>query len=206
MKTNHDFANPATLDEYVRELGRMVREVKASEGGLSAERLIPGEVAWRDPRDAYDQITVGAVLTARDLVADDARALDGFLSMPCREVLERDDVIECWKQAFLCGETMGDALAIFLHQARHLLDERGRYAEWRRRYDSYMERTRSFLEALDRETLMVMVRRPPSKKQIWLVRYTCEVLRLEFPPLPNRKAAFIWLHDVGANPRYREMR
>lgn len=56
MKTNHDFANPAAFGEYIREFGRMVQEIQAIEGGLSAERLIAGEVAWRDPRDVYHQI------------------------------------------------------------------------------------------------------------------------------------------------------
>jgi hypothetical protein len=101
---------------------------------------------------------------------------------------------------------MGEALMIFLHRAAAMLEDRGRYAEWRRRYDAYVGRTQAFLKTLDEGTLAAMLRKPPSQKQLWLVRYTVECLDIEFPELPDRRAAFLWLRDVAANPRYRRMK
>jgi len=156
--------------------------------------------------DTYHHITLGAVLAAYDLSAHDARRLDGFLAMKPRDVLDDDAVLGHWKSGFSRGKTVGEALLIFLDCAAGLLEDHGRYAEWRRKYDDYIARTKVFLKSLDEEMLAAMLRKPPSQKQLWLVRYTVEALGVDFPELPDRRAAFLWLRDVGANPRFRRAR
>lgn len=190
----------------IRELGRMAAELRAIESSATGGQIIPGETVFRDARDTYHHITIGAVLAAHGLAADDARRLDGFLSLPPRQVLEDDTILAEWQEGMRRGRTMGEALSIFLDRAAPYLTDCGRYAEWRRRYDAYMERSKSFLSACDDAALAMMLRRPPSRRQLWLVRYTCECLQLPFPELPNRRAAFLWLRDAGANPRYRRAR
>lgn len=194
------------LGVYIDELGRMFANVKSMEIGLSGPQITPGEAVYRDQRDVYHQITLGAVLTAHGLSAHDARRLDGYLAMPPNE-LEGDRVNALyWKKACARSDTIGEALAIFLNQAGPRLEELGRYAEWRRRYDNYMLRSERFLGALDKDKLEAMAARPVSRKQLWLVRYTCECLDLPFPELTDRGAAFLWLRDAGANPRYKQVR
>lgn len=104
------------------------------------------------------------------------------------------------------GFTIGRALArILAHMAPQLEDD-GRYAEWRRARDKYVSNAESFLASLDDDKRQAMKRRPPSHKQLALARYTCACLQVGLPELPDRWAAFEWLRDTGANPRYRELR
>lgn len=206
METSRSTASEMPLAEMVRELSRVSAELKAIEKGAALEKIVPGEVAYRDPLDVYQQVTIGAVLTAYEFSAHDARALDGFLSMRPKDVLDDDVILDHWKAGVIAGKTMGEALMIFLNRAAAMLEDRGRYAEWRRRYDAYVDRTQAFLKTLDEGTLAAMLRKPPSRKQLWLVRYTVECLDVEFPELPDRRAAFLWLHDVAANPRYRRVK
>lgn len=182
----------------------MLADLRSIEGMVSGERIMPAEVAFRDPRDVYHQISIGAVFTSRNFSADDARRLDGFLALTPLQVLESDRMLDYWREGFERGRTIGDALSIFLDRAASFLEDRGRYEEWRRRYDAYLEKTGAFLNSCSDSALEAMLRRPPSRKQLWLVRYTCECLRLDVPELRNRRDAFLWLRDVGANPRYRE--
>lgn len=206
METNQPTTSEMPLAEMVRELSRVSAELKAIEKGTAIQQIVPGEVTYRDPQDVYHQITIGAVLTAYGFSAHDARALDGFLAMRPKDVLDDDVILDHWKTGVIAGKTMGEALLIFLHRAAAMLEDRGRYAEWRRKYDAYVDRTQAFLKNLDEGMLAAMLRRPPSAKQLWLVRYTVEVLDVEFPELPDRRAAFLWLHDVAANPRYRRVK
>ncbi len=206
MVANQSSPSAVSLDVMVNDLKRASAELTAIERGVAAERLVPGEVVFRDPFDTYDQVTVGAVVTAYELSAHDARRLDGFLAMRPQDVLDNDVILEHWRSGLVRGKTVGEALLIFLDCAAGLLEDRGRYAEWRRKYDDYIARTKVFLKSLDEETLAAMLRKPPSRKQLWLVRYTVECLGVEFPELSDRRAAFIWLRDVGANPRYRRVR
>jgi len=193
------------LGAYIDELGRMLADLKSVEVGLSAPQIIPGEAVYRDPLDAFQQITLGAVLAARELSAHDARSLDGFLAMSPAELVGDHATALLWKEACARCDTIGEALAIFLSKAGPRLEDLGRYAEWRRRYDNYMVRSERFLGTLDKDKLEAMAARPASLKQRWLVRYTCECLGLPFPELADRRAAFLWLRSAGANPRYKQV-
>ncbi len=106
---------------YIDELGRMLADLKSVEVGLSAPQIIPGEAVYRDQRDVFHQITLGAAMSPTELVGDTAIALH-------------------WKDACARCNTLGEALAIFLCKAGPRLEDLGRYAEWRRRYDNYMVR------------------------------------------------------------------
>lgn len=194
------------LGVYIDELGRMLADLKSVEVGLSAPQIIPGEAVYRDQRDVFHQITLGAVLTAHGLCAHDARSLDGFLAMSPTELVGDTAIALHWKDACARCNTLGEALAIFLSKAGPRLEDLGRYAEWRRRYDNYMVRSERFLGALDKDKLEAMAARPASPKQRWLVRYTCECLGLPFPELADRRAAFLWLRSAGANSRYKQVR
>lgn len=197
--------SPANLDEHLRELDRMLVALDAIETRASKVQLAPGDAVYRDPHDAYHHIAVGAVLSAHQLSAHYARRLDGFLALTIPEALEDTSLFDDWKHAFSKDTTIGEALRVFLDKAAGRLEAKGRYAEWRRRYDDYMGKTDAFLATLDDKKRVAMLRKPATRKQVSLVRYTCECLRLDFPPLENRAAAFGWLRDVGANPRYREV-
>lgn len=69
------FPNEGTdLADQVRELGQMMSQLEALESrATKASSIIPGETVFRDPKDAYHQITVGAVLIRYELSAHDAR-------------------------------------------------------------------------------------------------------------------------------------
>lgn len=193
------------LGAHIDELGRMLADLKSVEVGLSAPQIIPGEAVYRDQRDVAHQITLGAVLTAHGLSAHDARSLDGFLAMSPTELVGDTAIALHWQEACARCNTLGEALAIFLSKAGPRLEDLGRYAEWRRRYGNYMVRSERFLGALDKDKLEAMAARPASPKQRWLVRYTCECLGLPFPELADRRAAFLWLRNAGANPRYKQV-
>ena len=92
----------------------------------------------------------------------------------------------------------------FLHGAPPMLEDLGRYAEWRRAFERYMKPTERFLSQMTARDLEELAERPPTKAQINLIRTTCTYHRIDFPALSNRKVAFEWLRDIGANPRYRE--
>jgi hypothetical protein len=102
--------------------------------------------------------------------------------------------------------TIGEALRGYLSMHTSHLEAEGRYAEWQRAQRRYVADAASFLENLDEETRAAMKRRPVSRKQLSLIRYTCECFSIEFPALSDRWAAFEWLRDIGANPRCREVR
>ena len=205
MEQNRLINPDSSLAEHMRELSRMAAELRALEGRGMGEQIIPGEVAYRDARDTYHHITLGAVLAAHGLAADDARRLDGLLSLAPDALLGDETMLDCLRIGMRRGRSVGEALSIFLDRAAPYLEDRGRHAEWHRRYLSYIKRTESFFAAYDDAARAAMLRRPPSRKQLWLVRYTCETLQLAFPELPDRHAAFEWLSRVGANPRYRRI-
>lgn len=205
MEQNQNMVGDLGLGDYIRELGQMLADVRALEAGARVPQLIPAEAVYRDPKDAYHQITIGAVLAAYHLSAHDARRLDGLLSLSPKELASDRSFGHDWRQALARSATLGEALVAFLNKAGPKLEDLGRYAEWRRRYDNYMDRSERFLSALDKDKLKALVYRPASRKQVWLVRYTCEAFGLPFPELPNRKAAYVWLRHAGANPRYKQV-
>lgn len=196
------------LERLASQLDRALTTLSDTEQRFAARQIVPGEVAFRDPAGSYHQITIGAVLTAREFSAHDARALDGLLSMNIDEVvlLIQQMVDEDPDGDLRTGEdeTVGAALAAILSRHSSALESRGRYVEWRRTFDRYQDTTERFLSGLGEVDLEKMSQRPPSRKQLSLIRTTCGHLRLEFPFLADRAAAFCWLRDVGANTRYRE--
>ena len=201
-----NFNEPAgDLGAHLRELHRMLVTLDGIEARASEVKIAPGEVVYRDAHDAYHHITVGAVLSAHCLSAHYARRLDGFLALDILEALENETLFNEWKESFARKRTVGEALLCFLDRAAGFLEAKGRHAEWQRQYDAYMRKTESFFAALDDEKRAAMLRKPATRKQASMVRYTCECLLLDFPALENRWVAFEWLRDVGANPRYREV-
>jgi len=179
-----------------------------TEQRLTAPQITPGEAVFRDPKDAYHQITLGAVLVQYELSAQHARALDGLLSLSFDQM--RAVVAEATK---IVGqdsddgdETLGSGLLELLELMPNRLEQFGRHAEWLRGFDRYIERTRPYLDGLTDEDLDRLAMRPPSKKQMHLIRMTCAYHRIAFPAVPNRRAAFEWLRDIGANAKYREVR
>jgi hypothetical protein len=201
-----NFKGPADdLGAHLRELDRMLVTLDGIEARVSKVQITPGEVVYRDAHDAYHHITAGAVLSAYGISAHYARRLDGLLALDILKALSDDSLFGEWKDAFVKKKSVGEALLCFLDRAAGFLEAKGRHAEWRRRFDAYMRKTESFFAALDDEKRAAMLRKPATKKQASMVRYTCECLQLDFPALGNRWAAFEWLRDVGANPRYREV-
>ena len=198
------------LEHLASQLDRALTTLADTEQRFADRQIVPGEVAFRDPAGSYDQITIGAVLTAREFSAHDARALDGLLSMNIDEVvpLIQQMVDEDPDGELRTGEdeTIGAALTAILSRHSSTLESRGRYVEWRRSFDRYQDTTERFLSGLGEVDLEKMSLRSPSRKQLSLIRTTCAYLRLEFPVLSDRAAAFRWLRDVGANTRFRELR
>ncbi len=197
------------LEHLASQLDRALTTLADTEQRFADRQIVPGEVAFRDPAGSYHQITIGAVLTAWEFSAHDARALDGLLSMNIDEVIKliQQMVDEDPDGELRAGEdeTVGAALTAILTRHSSTLESRGRYVEWRRSFDRYQETTERFLSGLGEVDLAKMSLRPPSRKQLSLIRTTCANLRLEFPVLADRADAFRWLRDVGANTRYREL-
>lgn len=205
-----EFLKPvgADLEHLASQLDRALTTLNDTEQRFADRQIVPGEVAFRDPAGSYHQITIGAVLTARDLSAHDARALDGLLSMSIDELKEliQQMVNEDPNGNLRAGEdeTVGSALIAILNRHSSTLESRGRYVEWRRSFDRYQATTERFLSGLSVDDLERMPQHPPSRKQLSLIRTTCAYLRLEFPVVADRADAFRWLRNVGANTRYRE--
>ena len=179
-----------------------------TEQRLAAPQITPGETTFRDPKDAYHQIALGAVLVQYGLSAQHARALDGLLSMTFDQMravaAEATHIVS--EDSDDDDETMGSGLLELLELMPTRLEQFGRHAEWRRGYERYMERTRPYLDGLTGEDLQQLATRPPSSKQLHLIRVTCAYHGLAFPAAPNRQAAFEWLRAIGANVKYREVR
>ena len=205
-----EFTQPVgtDLEHLASQLDRALTSLSETERRFADRQITPGEIAYRDPAGSYHQITIGAVFTARDLTAHDARALDGLLSMHTDEMISlMQEMVSEASDKNLEGDddvTIAFALKAVLSRYSSTLESRGRYAEWRRSFDRYQAATEKFLAGLSEDDLEKMSQRPPSRKQLLLIRTTCAYLRLEFPVLADRAAAFRWLRDVGANTRYRE--
>jgi len=196
---------PTDLVAAVQSLEATVRELSQFAPQASSSALVPGEVAYRDPALTYHQITIGAVLCARGFTAHDARRFGGLLDKRLADVLANAELSTVLKEALAGGLTVGEALMKILHAGGGQLEAAGRMAEWRRSFETYMAKSEAFLAGLNDEVRATMLRRPPSKKQLWLVRETCAALQLEFPELPNRLAAFEWLRANGANVKFKEI-
>jgi hypothetical protein len=193
------------LAASLHSLEAMVRELSQYAPQASSSALVPDEVAYRDPASTYHQITIGAVLCAHGFTAHDARRFDGLLSKRLADVLADAKLSIVLKEALTDSLTVGEALTKILHAGGGQLEAAGRMAEWRRSFETYMAKSEAFLAGLNDEVRATMLRRPPSKKQLWLVRETCAALQLEFPELPNRLAAFEWLWANGANVKFKEI-
>ncbi len=197
------------LEQLARQLDRALSHLDTTERRLNTSPITPGETAFRDPQNVYHQITLGAVLGNYQLSAHHARRLDGLLSMKFEQLIE---VVRCITSQASDHEdendeeTLGEALLELLDGASPTLDDFGRYAEWRRAFDRYMKPTEKFLSRMTAGDLERLAEQPPSKAQVNLVRTTCAFHHIDFPALSDRKVAFEWLRDIGANPRYRERR
>ncbi len=206
----HDFKPSAgkDLEHIASQLDRAMASLARTEQRLAAPQITPGEAVFRDPKDAYHQITLGAVLVQYGLSAQHARALDGLLSMTFDQMkavaAEATQIVG--DDSDDDDETMGSGLLELLELMPNRLEQFGRYAEWRRGLERYMERTRPYLDGLTDEDLDQLTSRPPSNKQLHLIRVTCAYHGLAFPAVPDRRAAFEWLRDIGANAKYREVR
>ena len=195
------------LEQLASQLDRTLTLLSNTEARLAGPLITPGETRFRDPQDVHHQITLGAVLCAYGLNAHHARAIDGLLSMTAEQldaVLEEASGIEGDEHDDE-DETMGAVLLRLVELMPGRLDEFGRYAEWRRGFDAYLKRTTPYLEGMTAEDLAKLETRPPTKNQMRQIRITCAYHRIPFPTVPNRRAAFEWLRDVGANTRYREL-
>ncbi len=196
------------LEHLASQLDRTLVLLSNTEARLAGPMITPGETRFRDPQDVHHQITLGAVLFAYGLNAHHARAIDGLLSMTgeqLKAILEEASSIEGDDDDDE-DETMGAVLLKLVEVVPGRLDEFGRYAEWRRGFDAYTNRTKPYLEGMAAEDLAKLEARPASKKQMHLIRITCAYHRIPFPAVPNRRTAFEWLRDIGANTRYRELR
>ncbi len=205
----HDFKPSAGigLEHLASQLDRAMASLARTEQRLAAPQITPGETVFRDPKDAYHQITLGAVLVQYGLSAQHARALDGLLSMTFDQMkavaAEATELVGMYSDDD--DETMGSGLLELLDLMLTRLEQFGRHAEWRRGFERYMERTRPYLDGLTDEDLQQLATRPPSRTQMHLIRVTCAYHGLAFPAVPNRRAAFEWLRDIGANAKYREI-
>ena len=89
MENNH---RPHTLEQLVdqtNELASMVSALNGLKDQLATSAISPAEHRYRDQRDVYHQITIGAVLMRYDFTAHDARFLDGLLHSAKRKTWSR---------------------------------------------------------------------------------------------------------------------
>ncbi|WJY19867.1 hypothetical protein QQS45_06540 [Alteriqipengyuania flavescens] len=209
MEQKFTHASGNDLEQLASQLDRTLTLLANTEARLAGPIITPGETRFRDPHDVHHQITLGAVLCAYKLNAHHARAIDGLLSMTVEQmkaILEEASSIEGDDDDDEDeDETMGTVLLKLVELVPGRLDEFGRYAEWRRGFDAYMDRTRPYLEDMTAEDLEKLETRPPSQNQMRQIRVTCAYHRIPFPAVPNRRTAFEWLRDFGANTRYREL-
>lgn len=205
MEQTEKIAGGTDLEHHAEQLTRTLDLLGSLENRINGSQIIPGETAFRDPRDTYHQITVGAVLVSRGINAHHARQLDGLLEMKLDGLFEYLQLMsELDKDAEDQDETLGAALLKLLDLDPGKLEKLGRYAEWRRAFERYMVPTENFLTRMTPEDFKKLGERPPSRKQLSLIRTTCQYHRIDFPEIANRLAAYCWLRDIGANPLYRE--
>tara|TARA_R110002020_G_scaffold212556_3_gene419188 strand:- start:100 stop:723 length:624 start_codon:yes stop_codon:yes gene_type:complete len=203
MEKEFLFSGPMDLNEQVQVLERACLNLEAMESRLNPSVIEPGERVFRDAKDTFDHITLGAVLSAHNMSAHQAVRIDGLLSMTAEGMNDFVDALTILDGQGKETDTIGELLIRFLDLAASQLEAQGRYATWRRAFDKYLAVTKSRLDTMTAEQLEKLRKKPVSKKQVDLVRYTCACHRLEFPKLENRGTAFEWLRDIGANPRYR---
>lgn len=210
MEYVHPLPSDHELGAHLKKVETLLGQLGEAQTRLDATRIDPTEAVFRDPKDVYHQIMVGAVFTAHGFSAHHARALDALLSMTWDEARAFAEALQDdghgSKEDDADDATMGATLMELVSVDPDRLDAIGKIAEWRRRYDRYSKRTATALGEITEDVLERMAMRPVSKAQLALVRYTCACFCLAFPELANRREGFEWLRDVGANPRYRRVR
>jgi len=178
------------------------QKLGAALAALRGERRERQPQASSDPKKLYNDISLGAVLVARGMVAGDAAALDGLLSSSVEEFQTR---------LAIAGEKAGNkavgALIVIALDADHnVLTGKGRYAAWRRKYTNYMVSFGEWMSVDPDERRLGKWRALPSTaKQAALIRATADLLQLEMPALASRGAAHDWLMTSQANLRYRKV-
>jgi hypothetical protein len=167
---------------------------------LRGERRERKPVASSDPKKLYNDISLGAVLVARGLVAGDAAALDGLLSSSVEEFSAR----LTFASEKAGNKTVGAVLVRVLDADHTVLTGKGRFAEWRRKYRDYMVAFAEWMSIDPEERRLGKWRTLPlTARQAALIRATAELRQIEMPALASRGAAHDWLMTSQANLRYR---
>ena len=178
------------------------QKLAAALAALRSERRERKPVASSDPKKLYNDISLGAVLVARGMVAGDAAALDGLLSSSVEEFNARLAIAS--ERAG--NQAVGAVLVLALDADHGVLTGKGRFAAWRRKYRDYMVAFAEWMSVDPEERRLGKWRAlPSSSRQAALIRATVDLLQIEMPALASRGAAHDWLMMSQANLRYRKV-
>lgn len=201
MDDKHYDNRSSDFAKQIANLNRAINDLKEIEDKIGTSPIEFSEVVKRDQKDVFHQITIGSVFVAHNFSAHDAKNIDGLLSACVKDIQSWDELS---KIVLEDDVTVAQLIATLLDLSAGRLNRLGTFAEWRRSYDRYISRMESFVASDAGSRLECLAGRPVSAAQKNLIRYTARTLNLTFPKLADRKQAYLWLRDAGANPRYME--
>lgn len=183
----------------ITELRQAMAEMRDAKMRVKEACAVEASSIYRDPKDVYHQISLGSVLTARGLIAGDARPFDGLLSIPAGQVIEL-------LQHLTDGQpvTFDHAIRKFIDDRRVQFEGRGRFVEWRRACRKYRGRHDRFLAMLDVDVARRWRSLSPTSQQTRLIQRHCDLRNEAFPALATRGEAYDWLAEKGGNPSFLE--
>ena len=189
---------PVGLDEAAAHLAAKTDELAARRRTLAAR----SDEGAREVKDLHHAIALGAVLVRRGARAADSWRFDGLLSGTVEEFVAR--VTRAAQR--LPGKAAGIALVGALDDDAAVLDAKGRFAAWRRKYRAYQERYASWRAAEPGLHDKGKWRsKPMSADQAELVRLTAALLEIDLPGELDRGGTHDWLEANGAPLRYRRV-
>ncbi len=212
-KTDSNKFDPSTwipidlsgAEEALDEMQQIQMQIEALQNKIASDHLVRADLSPvpRSRKKLSDDIPLGSVLSALDLVAHHSWQLDGLLCCSIDDFRARFEAAA----QFCDGEKAGRVLVRMLSDDPDALDQRGRYAAWRRRYIKYVESHRTWLFANPQMREIGKWRSARmTSGQSELVRITASALQIGLPGRLSRGEAHDWLEAQGANIRYRMVR
>jgi len=186
----------------LQEVEEIQKQIERLQQQIATDKLVRSDLmpVPRSGKNLSIEIPLGSVLAALDLTAKDSWRLDGLLCCSIEDFHARFE-----KAAQFCeGEKAGRVLVRMLSDDPDVLEQRGHYAAWRRRYIKYVESHKTWIFANPEMREDGKWRaRPMTSGQSELVRITASALQIALPGRLKRGEAHDWLAQMGANIRYR---
>ncbi len=195
--------NDENIEAALNEADASIARLENDRAAIADRRRALVEPAYKtviaNPSQLHHKITIGAVCTNEGMAAGDADALAGLLALSATEFADRITI------AAKANPTMhaGRLIVSMLDTCARELSAKGLFETWQRRLSIYAEDRAEWL-ARDEEFRLNGLWRleAMTTNQRWLVRVTCQILRIDLPGDLSRGDAADWLSRNGANLNY----